>query len=112
MTTPESTYCDSSVTSMVERSAVRASALRAAAPLRRDPTPRRAAGGAQRPGPGTHSPVLNSGGKAIFASAKDCSGLVYCVMSMGGVHCCQYGPSPRVKLIVPFHPSNLLVRRA
>jgi len=31
---------------------------------------------------------------------------------MGGVHCCQYGPSPCEKLIVPFHPSNVLLRSA
>ena len=32
--------------------------------------------------------------------------------SIGGVHCCQYGPSPRVKLMVPFQPVNLLARSA
>src|SRR5215813_8808779 len=55
---------------------------------------------------GTQSPVLSSGGYTIFTSLNDCSGLVYWTTSIGGVHCCQYGPSPRVKLMGPFHPSN------
>src|SRR5262249_24778193 len=61
----------------------------------------------QRLGAATQSPVLCSGGKTIFTSANGISGFVYWTTSIGGVHCCQYGPSPRGKLIVPFHPSNL-----
>src|SRR5687768_4958268 len=84
MTSPESTYCDSSV---------------------RSTRP-------QRAGANTQSPVLNSGGKLIFTSGYGCSGFVYCTNNIGGVHCCQYGPSPRVKAIVPFQPSNLFARSA
>ena len=47
-----------------------------------------------------------------MTSANGISGFVYWVTSIGGVHCCQYGPSPRVKLIVPFQPSNLPASRA
>src|SRR5262245_5688513 len=69
-----------------------------------------------RPAPqrltGTQSPVLSSGGYTILASEKGISGLVYWVISIGGVHCCQYGPSPRVKVMVPFHPSNLFASSA
>ena len=45
----------------------------------------------------------------IFASVNGISGFVYWRKSIGGVHCCQYGPSPREKLIVPFHPVELVV---
>ena len=48
----------------------------------------------------------------IFASVNACSGFAYCMNSIGGVHCCQYGPSPRVKLMVPFQPSNFVPSRA
>src|SRR5439155_26234811 len=66
----------------------------------------------QRFGAINRSPVLNWGGKTIFASPKGISGFVYWRNSMGGVHCCQYGPSPCEKLIVPFQPSNVLLRSA
>src|SRR5437879_12090832 len=66
----------------------------------------------QRLGAAIQSPVLSSGGNTILTSVNAISGLVYWVTSIGGVHCCQYGPSPRVKLIVPFQPSNLPARSA
>src|SRR5256885_1058326 len=66
----------------------------------------------QRLGAAIQSPVLSSGGNTILTSENGISGFVYWVTSIGGVHCCQYGPSPRVKLMVPFQPSNLLARSA
>src|SRR5262249_44100529 len=54
--------------------------------------------------------VFKSGGYTIFTSLKGWFGFVYCTMSIGGDHCCQYGPSPCVKVMVPFHPVNLLAR--
>src|SRR5437870_5870940 len=66
----------------------------------------------QRFGAAIQSPVLSSGGYTILTSGNDISGLVYWVTSIGGVHCCQYGPSPREKLIVPFQPSNFVARSA
>src|SRR5262249_27031491 len=61
---------------------------------------------------GIQSPVLKSGGNTILASLNDMSGFVYWVIIIGGVHCCQYGPSPRENVIVPFQPSNLLLTSA
>src|SRR5712691_5315137 len=87
MTTPERTYCE-------KRSASNGGA----------PRPQRFAG--------IQSPVLSSGGYTILTSVNGISTVVYWVTSIGGVHCCQYGPSPREKLIVPFQPSNLLARSA
>src|SRR5215469_205087 len=60
----------------------------------------------------TQSPVLNSAGATIFASANGCSTFVYWIISIGGDQCCQYGPSPRGNVMVPFQPSNLPVSSA